>query len=57
MKNASMMLPSVFRARITLEAWYIGFLPGLFSTVLGALLAGIGIFKRNTAQLFKELEV
>lgn len=55
--NASMMLPSVFRARVTPTASVIGFLPGLCSTVLGSLLAGIGIFRRNTAQLFKELEV
>jgi len=28
----------------------------MFSTVLGAALSGIGIFKRQTAHLFKELE-
>jgi putative ABC transport system permease protein len=57
MKNASMMMPSIYRATITPEAFYIGFIPGLFSMVLGNALAGIGIYKRNTAQLFKELEV
>ncbi len=57
MKNTTMMLPNVFRAHITSETYYIGFLPGLFSTVLGTMLAGIGIYKRKTAQLFKELEV
>jgi putative ABC transport system permease protein len=57
MKGSAMMMPSVFRARISTGAVFIGFLPGLFSTVLGALLSGIGIFKRSTAQLFKELEV
>jgi putative ABC transport system permease protein len=46
----------VFRARITPETWYIGFVPGFLSTQLGALLAGIGIYRRQTAQLFKELE-
>lgn len=56
MKNASMMLPGVFRAAITPTAFYIGFVPGLFATVIGTSLAGIGIYKRNTAQLFKELE-
>jgi len=56
MKNASIMMPSVFRAHITPETWYIGFIPGLVSTQIGTMLAGIGIYKRQTAQLFKELE-
>jgi len=56
-KNVNMMFPSVIRAEITSETYYIGFFPGLFSTVLGTALSGIGIYKRQTAQLFKELEV
>ena len=56
MKNASMMMPSVFRTEISFTSFYIGFIPGLFATVIGTALAGIGIYKRNTAQLFKELE-
>jgi putative ABC transport system permease protein len=56
MKNVTMIIPSVFRAHITPQAYYIGFIPGLFSTVLGTMLAGIGIYRRKTAQLFKELE-
>jgi len=57
MKNATMMLPNVFRAHITFGAFYIGFIPGILSTVLGTMLSGIGIYKRQTANLFKELEV
>ncbi len=56
MEGASMMMPSVIRARITPVDYYIGFIPGLFSTVIGTMLAGIGIYKRKTSQLFKELE-
>ncbi len=56
MKNSKMMMPSVFRANLTTPAYYIGFIPGLFSIVLGTMLSGIGIYKRKTAQLFKELE-
>ncbi len=56
MKNVNMMFPAVLRADITSETYYIGFFPGLFSTVLGTALSGIGIYKRQTAQLFKELE-
>jgi putative ABC transport system permease protein len=57
MRNSSLMMPSVVRASITPTAFYIGFIPGLFAIVLGNALSGIGIFKRQTAQLFKELEV
>lgn len=56
MKNSKMMMPSIFRANITPPAYYLGFIPGLFSVVLGTLLSGIGILKRKTASLFKELE-
>ncbi len=56
MKNASIMMPQVFRARVTPATWYIGFIPGVFSGLFGTMLAGIGIYKRQTAQLFKELE-
>ena len=56
MKNSTLMMPSVVRAAITPTAFYIGFIPGIFSVVLGNALAGIGIYKRKTAQLFKELE-
>lgn len=56
MKNATIMMPTVFHARITPETWFIGFIPGVFSTLIGTMLSGIGIYKRQTAQLFKELE-
>ena len=56
MEGSSMMLPSVIRARITPADFYIGFIPGLMSTVVGTMLSGIGIYKRQTAKLFKELE-
>ncbi|MBN2634321.1 MAG: FtsX-like permease family protein [Bacteroidales bacterium] len=56
MKNASIMMPSVFRAQITPATWYIGFIPGVISAQIGTMLAGMGIYKRQTSQLFKELE-
>ncbi len=57
-KNATtgVMMPDVVRSRITPPDFYIGFIPGVLSTVAGTMLAGIGIYKRKTAQLFKELE-
>jgi putative ABC transport system permease protein len=55
-QKTTMMIPNVYRAHITPVAYFIGFIPGLFSTVLGTALSGIGIYRRKTAQLFKELE-
>ncbi len=55
--NSTMMMPSVIRSRVTPDLFYIGFIPGVFAMVLGNILAGLGIYKRETAQLFKELEV
>jgi putative ABC transport system permease protein len=31
-------------------------MPGLLSTVIGTMLSGVGIYRRQTAKLFKELE-
>ena len=55
--NSTMMMPSVLRASFTADLLYLGFIPGLFAMVLGNALSGIGIYKRETATLFKELEV
>jgi putative ABC transport system permease protein len=56
MKSSSLMMPSIIRARIMPSDFYIGFIPGVISTVIGTMLSGIGIYKRQTAKLFKELE-
>jgi putative ABC transport system permease protein len=55
-RSSTMMVSNVVRAEISGETFVIGFIPGLLSTVLGAALSGIGIYRRQTAQLFKELE-
>jgi len=56
-KGGSVLMPSKIRAHITPVDFYLGFIPGVISTVIGTALSGIGIYKRKTAQLFKELEV
>ena len=56
LQNSSMMISNVIRTQITSQTYFIGIVPGLFSTVLGTMLSGIGIYKRETARLFKELE-
>jgi len=44
------------RAQVATEAYFIGFIPGLLANLLGTAVAGIGILKRETYQLFRELE-
>ncbi|HTY36794.1 MAG TPA: FtsX-like permease family protein [Bacteroidota bacterium] len=56
MKESTMMLPDVVRAQITPFAFVIGFVPGLLATFLGTAISGIGIYKRHTSELFKELD-
>lgn len=56
MKNVSMMIDPVIRSQITPAMYVIGFIPGVLSMLTGTALAGIGIYKRKTATLFKELE-
>ncbi len=57
MSGSTMMMPSVLRAKFTPDLLYIGFIPGVFAMVVGNMISGIGIYKRETATLFKELEV
>lgn len=57
LKNASMLFSDVMRARVTIGSYFIGLIPGLAATFLGTSVAGIGIYRRQTSQLFKELEV
>ena len=56
LKDSSMMLPNIVRARITPLTFVIGFLPGMLATFFGTAISGIGIYKRQTSELFKELE-
>lgn len=57
MKNSTLMISAVMRARVTTTSYFIGLLPGFFAPLLGTSISGIGIYKRQTSQLFKELEV
>ncbi|MGH1436210.1 MAG: ABC transporter permease [Lewinella sp.] len=57
MDNSTMLMPSVLRAKVTPGLFLIGFVPGLLAMVFGNMLSGIGIYRRETARLFKELEV
>lgn len=56
-ENSTMIMPSVIRARVSTNLFFIGFIPGLLSMLFGTMLSGRAIFKRDTARLFNELEV
>lgn len=56
-KGSDVIMANVIRARVTPASYYIGFVPGFLSTLAGTAVSGISIFRRQTAQLFKELEV
>ena len=56
LKNASMMITDVLRARVTAASWIVGFVPGLAATFLGKAVSGLGIYKRQTSRLAKEFE-
>jgi putative ABC transport system permease protein len=56
MENLTLMMDPVLRSEITPRMYYIGFIPGVASMLIGSALAGLAIYKRNTATLFKELE-
>jgi putative ABC transport system permease protein len=55
MPNATMLIDDVLRARIAPIDFVVGFVPGLAATVLGAAISGLGVYKRQTAMLAKEL--
>ena len=56
LKNASVIVTDVLRARVTPASYVIGFVPGLAATFLGKAVSGIGIYRRETSRLAKEFE-
>lgn len=56
MENMSLMVDPVIRAEIHPRMFWVGFIPGVLSMLTGSALAGRAVYKRNTANLFKELD-
>jgi putative ABC transport system permease protein len=56
-RNSTLFSEDIIYTYIAPQTALTGFIPGVLSTMLGAMLAGIAIFRRQTSQLFKELEV
>jgi putative ABC transport system permease protein len=54
--NSSLMLNNVIRTQITAASFAVGFVPGVLANLIGTAIAGVGIYKRQTATLMKELE-
>ena len=54
--STDIIMSNVIYAQVTPELYFIGFIPGILATVLGTMMAGRAIYKREMAQLFKELE-
>lgn len=53
----SLVFEDRIRAQISESTFYAGILPGILAPLFGALISGIGIFRRDTSRLFVELEV
>jgi putative ABC transport system permease protein len=56
LNTTTMIMSTVFYTQVTPDLYYIGIIPGVLATVFGTMLAGRAIYKREMAQLFKELE-
>jgi len=56
-QGGTMMMPNIIRAKFTPDLLSIGFIPGVIAMVIGNMLSGIAIFKRDTAKLLKDIEV
>ncbi len=56
-RESAFLSENVVYTAIDIKTSLWGFIPGVLATMLGAMLAGLVIFKRKTSQLFKELEV
>ncbi len=55
-RNTTLMTEDIVYTELRLKDILASLIPGLLSTILGAALAGQAIFRRQTCQLFKELE-
>ena len=56
MPNSTLVFNSVIRAQVTALTFFIGFVPGLLATGIGTAISGMGVYRRQTATLIKELE-
>ncbi|OGW26540.1 MAG: hypothetical protein A3K09_07575, partial [Nitrospinae bacterium RIFCSPLOWO2_12_FULL_47_7] len=55
--NAGVIVSDVMRGRLNLSGFVYAIVPGMTASVMGTLVAGMAIFRRTEANLFRELEV
>jgi len=55
-KTSTMVFENVIRTKLSIGIFITSFIPGICASLLGTALAGTAIYKRQTSQLFKELE-
>jgi len=56
LQDSTIAISNVIRAKVTPWSYVIGFIPGLIAPLVGTMFAGIGIYRRKTSRLFRELE-
>lgn len=56
MKSSSLLMVEILRTRVTPFSYVIGFIPGIGASLLGTAISGLGVYRRQTATLMKELE-
>lgn len=56
MEDYNMPMSHVMRGKITVDSYFLGLGPGVFAPVIGTMLAGRAVYKREMSQLFKELD-
>jgi len=55
-KTSTMVFENVIRTKLSIGIFITSFIPGICASLLGTALAGTAIYKRQTSQLFKELD-
>lgn len=56
LNDVAVLMSGLMKAQISARSFIISMIPGTFASCLGMAMACLGIYKRNTASLFKELE-
>ena len=56
MKSSSLLMVEVLRTKVTPFSYVIGFIPGIGASLLGTAISGLGVYRRQTSTLMKELE-
>ncbi|MCK5684044.1 FtsX-like permease family protein [bacterium] len=56
LNDVAVLMSGIMKAQISARSFIVSIIPGTFASFLGMGMACLGIYKRNTASLFKELE-